>query len=937
MRFILILALFVIAFPALAPAAETERKYLSGHGKDDPVLWRFFCTSGANSGFWTNLSVPSQWDMHGFGSFNYYSDLPSAHDEHGLYEHEFTVPENWMNRRIFLVFEGVMTDTRAKVNGQSAGPVHQGGFYRFKYEISQFVEFGRTNLLEVDVARHSANESVNRAERTADYWIFAGIFRPVYLEAMPTQFIERVAIDARHDGAFRMDVYVDKAAEGERVEAQIFTDTGEAVGEPFSAPVLPAGGEGREPIRLQAAVGSPRAWTAETPNLYRVEVRLKQGDEVLHSMRQRFGFRTMEVRMGDGLYVNGSRVVLKGANRHSFWPDSGRCLSEAVHRLDIETIKGMNMNAVRMSHYPPDAEFLDLCDELGLYVLDELGGWQKKYDTDIGAKLVEEMVTRDVNHPSILFWDNGNEGGFNFDLDPLFARFDPQERRVLHPWATFSGVCTAHYLSFDKAQLAAAGRAVDNRGVAGPAVTNAADRSIFMPTEFLHGLFDGGAGTGLEDYWTMMTASPTLGGGFIWALIDEAVKRPDTGMMDGAGNQAPDGIVGPYREREASYYTIKELWSPIQVRRESNGDLTVVNGYSFIDANQCKLTWQLRKYPEPGEHGDAFSVVREGDLATGSIPPGGTKTFRMPVDARSHVFDSIALRVEDPSGRELWTWVWPTDQAGELGGRIHAPAPQKATARETEDAVVITAGDLVVAIRRRDGQLESVSRGGSSFSLRNGPRVIGADSKLTDISAEQDGPDYLVSARYSGGLESVLWRVYGSGWMECAYRYTASGTNHSRGVLFDYPESLVKSKRWLGGGPYRVWKNRTAGAEFGVWENSFNNSITGFRDWVYPEFKGFFADVRWMQIASTEGLITLVPSRVPFVQVLTPEPPPASIVARTKLELPQSGLGLLHGIPAMGTKFKDASQIGPHGQPYTGNAEYSGSVTFYFGPLPTLD
>ena len=130
-----------------------------------------------------------------------------------------------------------------------------------------------------------------------------------------------------------------------------------------------------EKFRFQTQIILPQLWTAETPNLYRVQIRLKQNGKIVHEISQRFGFRTFEVRDGDGLYLNGQKVILKGCDRHSFWPDSGRCLSEAVQRLDIETMKDMNMNAVRMSHYPPDEEFLDLCDESGLYVLDELAGW----------------------------------------------------------------------------------------------------------------------------------------------------------------------------------------------------------------------------------------------------------------------------------------------------------------------------------------------------------------------------------------------------------------------------------------------------------------------------------------------------------------------------------------------------------------------------------
>jgi beta-galactosidase/beta-glucuronidase len=336
------------------------------------------------------------------------------------------------------------------------GPLHQGGFYRFKYEVTDKVKLGAQNKLKVTVAKHSANESVNKAERLADYWVFGGIYRPVYLEVVPKQFIERVAIDARADGSFYAKVFFNGLTNAWEAEAQIQTLDGKNVAKPFVAPIT-AAGIGDDYASFRTQIPSPKLWTAETPNLYHVEVRLKRGKEVLHTFTQRFGFRTFEVRDGDGLYLNGQKIILKGVNRHSAWPDSGRCLSTAVHKLDIETIKEMNGNAVRMSHYPPDAEFLDLCDELGLYVLNELAGWHNSYDTTIGTKLVEEMVTRDVNHPSILFWDNGNEGGSNPELDRVFHEFDPQRRRVLHPWALHSGLNTAHYLAYTNAEIAAHG------------------------------------------------------------------------------------------------------------------------------------------------------------------------------------------------------------------------------------------------------------------------------------------------------------------------------------------------------------------------------------------------------------------------------------------------------------------------------------------------
>lgn len=144
---------------SIARAQQTDIQFLSGQDKDDAVPWRFLCTSGAHSGVWTNLPVPSHWDMHGFGTLTYKKDQTNAWNERGLYEHEFSVAESWRGKRIFLVFEGVMTDTDAKLNGQSVGPVHQGSFYRFKYEVTSLMKFGATNKLEVTVSRHSANDS----------------------------------------------------------------------------------------------------------------------------------------------------------------------------------------------------------------------------------------------------------------------------------------------------------------------------------------------------------------------------------------------------------------------------------------------------------------------------------------------------------------------------------------------------------------------------------------------------------------------------------------------------------------------------------------------------------------------------------------------------------------------------------------------------------
>ena len=233
MKKLLLVTLISFGFVVIK-AQKTEIQYLSGRDKDHTVQWDFFCTNGMNSGKWGKIAVPSNWELQGFGSY-LYGKINLAVNEKGLYKYEFTIPGKWTQKRVYIVFEGSMTDTEVKINGKSAGPVHQGAFYRFKYDISDLLKYDGRNLLEVTVSKESANESINRAERLSDYWVFGGIFRPVYLEAVPPQFIDRVAIDAKADGSFYMDVFTKGAGKAKTITAQLQTTDGKPFGDPVNS------------------------------------------------------------------------------------------------------------------------------------------------------------------------------------------------------------------------------------------------------------------------------------------------------------------------------------------------------------------------------------------------------------------------------------------------------------------------------------------------------------------------------------------------------------------------------------------------------------------------------------------------------------------------------------------------------------------------------
>src|SRR5258708_37700759 len=201
----LTLSLFLSCVDAHLHAQATQIVYLSGTDKDHTVNWDFFINTGQKSGSWNKIAVPSNWELQGFGTYNYFQDTKNP-EEQGLYRYHFSTDSASSKKKTFIVFEGAMTDTKVMINGQSAGPAHQGGYYRFKYDITNLLKAG-DNLLEVSVSKKSANASINLAERRADFWQFGGIYRPVYLEIVPANYIDHIAADAKMDGSLRLDVY----------------------------------------------------------------------------------------------------------------------------------------------------------------------------------------------------------------------------------------------------------------------------------------------------------------------------------------------------------------------------------------------------------------------------------------------------------------------------------------------------------------------------------------------------------------------------------------------------------------------------------------------------------------------------------------------------------------------------------------------------------
>ena len=894
------IGLFLLAQPVVAQ--QTDIRYLSGTGKDDTVNWDFQCTRGRNSDKWTTIPVPSNWELQGFGTYHYGNEKEDSL-EVGLYKHTFSVPAAWQQKRIFIVFDGSMTDTEVRINGQLAGPVHQGAYYQFRYDVTPLLRVGQFNQLDVRVSKMSANRSVNEAERGADFWVFGGIFRPVFLEAYPQQYIVRTAIDAKADGSFAMNVFTAGIKTATAVEAQLVDRREQPVGPPMRAAVHP----GDSLVSLHGKVNNPALWTPETPNLYRVRVSLKTGSAVTHTITERFGFRTVELRERDGIYVNGQRIMFRGVNRGGFWPTTGRTTNRQISLMDVNLIKDMNMNAVRMSHYPPDRHFLAACDSLGLFVIDELTGWQyPPYDTPVGRKLVKELIIRDVNHPSIILWANGNEGGFNFDLLPDYPRYDIQKRPVIHPWLNRYGTNTKHYIHY-------------NYGLS----TFFNGHDVFFPTEVLHGLYDGGHGAGLDDYWNLMRASPLSAGGFLWDFCDQGVVRTDKESssksedLDTRGNSGADGIVGPFREKEASFFTIKEIWSPIFfpkrfITPQFNGQLPVENRFDQTNLNRCTFCWTLKKFTglTPA---DTASLT--GNVVAPDIKPRTAGTLQLALPTGWGQYDVLYLTARDPNGREIYTWSWPISLPDRVAGRLMTTGNGVVTATETGDRITLTAAGVTVAINKETGLLESAKNTKNALLLSNGPILIDGDATVKSVRHRDTLNTHVVEVAYDGKSRfSTVWTMYPSGWLKLAYQYRSIAPADMLGITFDYPETDVKGMYLLSNGPYRVWRNRTKGTTFGGWAKTYNDAITGERR-DYPEFKGYYAAFYGTRLNTSDGgFAVLSGSEDLFLRVLTPSLPKAAPNNSTTPPFPTGGLSFLHDIPPIGTKFQKPDSMGPASQ-----------------------
>ncbi|HKS98816.1 MAG TPA: glycoside hydrolase family 2 TIM barrel-domain containing protein, partial [Rugosimonospora sp.] len=579
-------------------------------------------------GDWDLLPVPSCWPMHGYGrpaytneKYPFPTDPPRVPTQNPTGDHRlaFDLPAGWPDGPAVLRFDGVDSCFRVWLNGQELGH-GKGSRLPTEFPVGGALRPGR-NVLAVRVHQWSSGSYLE----AQDMWWLPGIFRDVTLLHRPPGGLDDVFVHAGYDhragtGTLRVDCPVPAR---------------------LAVPELGIDGPADQVYTVDV-----QPWSAESPRRYEATVATPAERASL-----RIGFRTVSIE--DGLLlVNGRRIVLRGVNRHDWHPDRGRALPPETLRADLLLMKRHNVNAVRTSHYPPPPAWLDLCDELGLWVVDECDlethgfsdlDWRGNPAADPAwtpalLDRMRRMVERDKNHPSVILWSLGNESDTGQGLAAMAAWVrDRDPDRPVH----YEGDRECRYVDVysrmyaDHAEVAEIGAGAQGRGLP------------FVLCEYAHAMGNGPGG--LAEYDELFTRYPRCQGGFVWEWIDHGIRQRtpdgreyfayggDFGEEVHDGHFCVDGLLFPDRVPSPGLREYAKVSEPVRIAPgDDPGTLAVTNRYDTVDTAHLAFGWAVERDGVP---------VAAGPLEVPVLPPGATA--RVPVPAAARV----------PGGGELWLTV----------------------------------------------------------------------------------------------------------------------------------------------------------------------------------------------------------------------------------------------------------------------------------------
>lgn len=631
---------------------EASERFLSLNGQWD-FLWREdykqlpkdFYRIDFQQKDWDKIAIPAVWELNGYGtpiyvneSYEFAQKNPSPpnipddlNQETGLYRKEFHLPKSWNGQKIILHLGAVKSAFKLYINGQFVG-VGKDSRLASEFDITPYVSVGK-NLLAMEVRRWSDASYLE----CQDMWRLSGILRDCFIYSRPEIHLYDIDLqpiltkDNYQNGILSGNIEVKNASNKKQkfsLEVSLFSSEEK----PIFKKEICSKIQNEEKISFQTPVfPNIKQWSAEIPNLYRVEIILKnQKNQILEVVSRKIGFRSVEIK-GTDILVNGKRIFFKGVNRHDTHPKTGQVVSREDMEKDIKVMKSLNFNAVRTAHYPNDPYFYELCDQYGLYVMDEANveshGMGYAPERTLANKpewkeahliRIKRMVQRDKNHPSVLFWSMGNEAGngTNFKAGYQLIKSLDLSRPVHH-------------------ELAHGGENTDISSRMYRRISFLLEYSKnnpqkpFLQCEYAHAM--GNSLGNFKDYWNIYENYPALQGGFIWDFADQGIyKKTFEGKTilayggDFGDEKTPsdnnfliNGVVSSERNYHPHAYEARQVQQELAFSYE-NGVLNIKNKHFFKDLSNFKIKWLLLK---------EGNIEKEGVLDNINTLPQQTSSF----------------------------------------------------------------------------------------------------------------------------------------------------------------------------------------------------------------------------------------------------------------------------------------------------------------------
>jgi len=828
---------------------------------------------------WESLDVPSCWQMHGYGKPAYTNinypfpvDPPRVPTDNptGCYRRTVALPDAWAGQSVVLRFEGVDSAFTLFVNGTEIGN-GKGSRVPTEFDVTAYVQSGE-NLIGVRVHQWSDGSYVE----DQDMWWLSGIFREVSLIARPRTHLRDVFVRADYDhetGSGRLKIDAD------------------VVGGTFRAWLL----HGTETVwegADQATIANVLPWSAEVPNLY--TLLLVIGEE--EAVALRVGFRSVRI-VGDQILVNGKKVMFRGVNRHEHHPDLGRTVPPETALEDVLLMKRHNVNAVRTSHYPPHPRFLDLCDEYGLYVIDECdiethgfeaadwrGNpsdeplWEEAY-----LDRMKRMVERDKNHACVVMWSLGNEAGRGRNHATMAEWTRTRDDRPIHyegdHETRVADVFSRMYSS--PADCDGIGsRTIWQEG--DPQMIAARNAKPFLLCEYAHAMGNGPGG--LKEYWEVFERHQRMHGGFVWEWIDHGIRQHtsegveffayggDFGEAVHDANFVIDGLVFPNRTPSPGLLELKKVYEPVRVSIDLDG-IKFQNKNLFSDLSSLSGRWRLLRDGREVESGTLI-VPRDG----GQMP----LPTQVPQESGEWVLEvSLGLAEATPWAKAGHEVAWGQ---GVIANRP-APATHPSGSLRIEGTSLV-GGDFRLEFSRTHGELVGWHANGTELIVA-GPRLdiwraptdndrVGWISVLKDwekwgldkaiyrlddfkIDISEGEAVVIVAARLAppvhrwGLTHRLRWTVRGDGSVrlevEGELQDELPSTLPRLGLEMRMPGAIERAT-WYGLGPGEAYVDTREAARLGVWDRTVDELHTPY---VYPQENGNRHQVRWLDLRTASG------------------------------------------------------------------------------------